>query len=103
MNYLFTGILIGVVLALMFIVFYLYKRFFKAEASPDKEIPRNVQFNDNLEHYQEQEERERIQINPMPGASPELNNLMAELNQTGNQLVADAVYDNVDTSILQTN
>jgi hypothetical protein len=92
MNYFLTGLLIGVVIALVFVVFYLYKRFFRSE-----EVPKNMR-----ENYQEREDR-KIEINRMPGATPELNEIMAELNETGNQMVADSEYDNVDTSVLQSN
>lgn len=91
MNYLLIGLLIVVILVLMFVVFYLYNRFFKNEKSVSI-----------MEPYIEKR-NEKISIQPMEGASPEVNDLLAELNKTGNQMVADAVYDNVDMSVLEEN
>ena len=46
------------------------------------------------------EKKVKIQVGVLPGSTPEVAELMKKLNQTGNQLVADAAYDNVERSLL---
>ena len=42
----------------------------------------------------------KIQVGTLPGSTPEMAEIMKKLNETGNQLVADSAYDNVDRSFL---
>jgi len=42
----------------------------------------------------------KIEIQTMSGSSPAINNIMKDINSTGNQMLADAQYDIIDERIL---
>lgn len=43
----------------------------------------------------------KVEIQTMSGSSPAVNNIMKDINSTGNQMLADAEYDKVDERILK--
>jgi hypothetical protein len=45
----------------------------------------------------------KIEIQTVRGSSPEIKNLMGDMNSIGNQLNEDARYDTVDSRILNAN
>lgn len=42
----------------------------------------------------------KIEIQTVRGSSPEIKNLMSDMNSIGNQLIEDAKYDKVDDKVL---
>jgi hypothetical protein len=43
----------------------------------------------------------KVEIQTMSGSSKAVNNIMKDINSTGNQMLADAEYDKVDERILK--
>ena len=43
---------------------------------------------------------DKIEIQTVRGSSPEIKNLMGDMNSIGNQLIEDAKYDKVDDKVL---